>query len=111
MVEGTLHCTMYMYVIIIFTIVILQESIVNFSSPTDQDVFILSPNFVTLTSTDSSECVVVHFDDDSVLEETESLTLSISQSGQQGVQLSPDTAIVFITNDDGVRCVSLLCVV
>ena len=57
-----------------------------------------------LTSTDSKECVVVHFDDDTVYEETESLTVSLSQSGQQGIQLSPDTATIFITNDDGEIC-------
>ena len=78
-----------------------------FFSPTND--FALIPNTVTVTSTDSNECVVVHFDDDTVYEETESLTVSLSQSGQQGVQLSPDTATIFITNDDGEICKHVVC--
>ena len=77
-------------------------------SPADQDDFTLSPNTVTLTSTDSKECVVVHFDDDLVLEETESLTVYLS-SIQQSVQLSPANVTVFITNDDSKRCEPVVC--
>jgi hypothetical protein len=43
-------------------------------------------------------------EDDSVLEETESLTVSLSLTGApDGVQLSEQTATIVITNDDELR--------
>ena len=57
---------------------------------------------VTLTPTVTQQCVSVMIEDDSVLEETESLTVSLSLTGVlDGVQLSRHTATIFITNDDG----------
>jgi hypothetical protein len=56
---------------------------------------------VNLTPTVTQQCVSVMIEDDSVLEETESLTVSLSLTGApDGVQLSEQTATIVITNDD-----------
>jgi hypothetical protein len=59
---------------------------------------------VNLTPTVTQQCVSVMIEDDSVLEETESLTVSLSLTGApDGVQLSEQTATIVITNDDELR--------
>ena len=61
---------------------------------------------VTLTPTDAQQCVSVMIEDDSVLEETESLTVSLSLTGVlDRVQLSQHTATIVITDDDCKRLI------
>ena len=56
---------------------------------------------VTLTPTVTQQCVSVMIEDDSVLEETESLTVSLSLTGaQDSVQLSQPTAPIMIVDND-----------
>ena len=59
---------------------------------------------VTLTPTDTQQCMTVMIEDDSVLEETESLTVSLSLIGVlDSVELSQHTTTIDITDDDGNR--------
>ena len=61
-------------------------------------------NNVTLSDTNTQQCVLVDIVDDSVLEDIESLTVSLSLNGEQNsVSLSPHTATIFINDDDGER--------
>jgi hypothetical protein len=67
----------------------------------DEDDYTALTRAVTLTPTVTQQCVSVMIEDDSVLEETESLTVSLSLTGApDGVQLSEQTATIVITNDD-----------
>ena len=70
---------------------------------------------VTLTPTDAQQCVTVMIEDDSLLEETESLTVSLSPTGViESVQLSLQTTTIVITDDDGKKledtCTYIICV-
>ena len=57
---------------------------------------------MTLTPTVTQQCVSVMIEDDSVLEETESLTVSLSLTGApDGAQLSQQIATVIVTDEDG----------
>ena len=57
---------------------------------------------VNLTPTVTQQCVSVMIEDDSVLEKTESLTVSLSLTGaSDSVYLSQPTATIVITDDDG----------
>ena len=57
---------------------------------------------VTLTPTVTQQCVSVMIVDDSVLEKTEFLTVSLLLTGDMdGVQLSQHAATIFIIDDDG----------
>ena len=61
-------------------------------------------NDVTLSHTTTQQCVSLDILDDSVLEDIESLTVSLSLNGEQNsVSLSPHTATIFINDDDGER--------
>ena len=56
---------------------------------------------VTLSPTNDQQCVSVMIEDDSVLEETESLAVSLSLTGvMDSVQLSQQTTTIVITDDD-----------
>ena len=58
---------------------------------------------VTLSPTNPERCVSVEVVDDSVVELDESLTVSLSlpAGGLNSVQLTPNTATILITDDDG----------
>ena len=57
---------------------------------------------VTLSATASEDCVSIRVVDDSVLEETESLMVSLSLTGElTSVLLTIPFATLHITNDDG----------
>ena len=58
---------------------------------------------VTLSPTNSEQCVSVEVVDDSAVEQTESLTVSLSlpAGGLSSVQLTPNTATILITDNDG----------
>ena len=65
-------------------------------------------NDVTLSDTATQQCVSLDIVDDSVLEDTEFLTVSLSLLGKQdSVSLSPPTATIFITDDDSEKYSSL----
>ena len=56
---------------------------------------------MTLSATASEDCVSIRVVDDSVLEETESLMVSVSLTGKlTSVQLTQHTATILITDDD-----------
>ena len=56
---------------------------------------------VTLTPTNAQQCVTVMIEDDSVSEETESLTVSLSLTGVvDSVLLSQHTATIMIVDND-----------
>ena len=56
---------------------------------------------MTLSDTATQQCVSLDIVDDSVLEDTESLTVSLSLIGKEkSVSLSPPTATIFINDDD-----------
>ena len=62
----------------------------------------IQSNNVTLSDTTTRQCVSVDVVDDSVLEDTESLTVSLSLTREQSsVSLSPPAATIFITDNDG----------
>ena len=64
----------------------------------------LLSNDVTLSDTATQQCVSLVIVDDSVLEDTESLTVSLSLLGKENsVSLSLPTATLFITDDDSER--------
>ena len=58
---------------------------------------------VTLSPTNPEQCVSVEVVDDSAVEQTESLTVSLSlpAGGLSSVQLTPNTATILITDNDG----------
>ena len=58
---------------------------------------------VTLSPSNSEQCVSVEIVDDSAVEQTESLTVSLSlpPGGLSSVQLTPNTATILITDNDG----------
>ena len=59
---------------------------------------------VTLTPTDFQQCVTVMIEDDLVLEETESLTVSLSLIGvMDSIQVSQQTTTIVIIDDDSKR--------
>ena len=61
---------------------------------------------MTLSATASEDCVSISVVDDSVLEETESLVVSLSLTGVlTSVQLTQHTATILITNDDSEQLV------
>ena len=71
---------------------------------TEDDDYTALIRIVTLTPTDTQQCVRVMIEDDSVLEETESLTVSLSLIGVlDSVELSQHTTTIDITDDDGNR--------
>ena len=57
---------------------------------------------VTLTPSNIKSCVSVTIFDDSLFEETETLTVSLSMTGQvnSAINLSHDTTTFFITDND-----------
>ena len=76
---------------------------------TDEGDYTALTRAVTLTPTVTQQCVLVMIEDDSVLEETESLTVSLSLTGApDSVQLSEQTATIVITNDDGKGFICIL---
>ena len=58
---------------------------------------------VTLSPSNPEQCVSVEVVDDSAVEETESLTVSLSlpAGGLSSLQLTPNTATILITDNDG----------
>ena len=69
---------------------------------TEEDDYTALIRIVTLTPTDTQQCVRVMIKDDSVLEETESLTVSLSLTGVvDSVRLSQQTTSIVITDNDG----------
>ena len=57
---------------------------------------------MTLSATASEDCVLIRVVDDLVLEEMESLMVSVSLTGElTSVQLTQHTATILITDDDG----------
>ena len=60
---------------------------------------------VTLSPSDSEQCVSVEVVDDSAVELDESLTVSLSlpAGGLSSVQLTPNTATILITDNDGTQ--------
>ena len=77
-------------------------SIVYFCSSTEEADYTALRRAVTLHPAVTQQCVSVMIEDDSVLEETETLTVSLSLTGApDGVQISQQTATIVITNDDG----------
>ena len=57
---------------------------------------------MTLSATPSEDCVSIRIVDDSVLEETESLMVSLSLIGEwTRVQLAQHLTTLLITDDDG----------
>ena len=68
---------------------------------TDEDDYTALTRAVTLTPTVTQQCVSVMIEDDSVLEETESLTVSLSLTGApDSVHLFQQTATIVITDND-----------
>ena len=59
---------------------------------------------MTLNPTDAQQCASVMIEDDSVLEETESLTVSLSLAGvMDNVQVPEPNTTIVITDDDSKR--------
>ena len=60
---------------------------------------------VTLSPTNPERCVSVEVVDDSAVEQTESLTVSLSlpPGGLSSVQLTPNTTTILITDNDSER--------
>ena len=78
-----------------------QPSIAYFCTFTEGTDYTAITGTVTLTPTDAQRCVTIMIEDDSVLEETESLTVSLSPTGvTESVQLSQQTTTIVITDDD-----------
>ena len=71
---------------------------------TEDDDYTALTETVTLTPTDVQQCVSVMIEDDPVLEETESLAVSLSLIGVvDSIQLSIQTTTIVITDDDSKR--------
>ena len=88
--------------------ILLLPFLYYFFTSTETNDYTALAEIVTLTPTVSERCVSVTIENDSVLEETESLTLSLSLiGGLDSVQLSQQTATVVITDDDGKGLVSV----
>ena len=74
------------------------------STSTEDGDYTALTGTVTLTPTDTQQCVSVMIEDDSVLEETESLTVSLSLTEiLDRVQLTQQTATVVILDNDGIH--------
>ena len=73
---------------------------ISFAEGTDYER--LSTN-VTLSPSNSEQCVSVEVVDDSAVEREESLTVSLSlpPGGLSSVQLTPNTTTILITDNDG----------
>ena len=57
---------------------------------------------ISLSPTLSEACVDVEIEDDSAVESTEYLTVSLSSlDGGLSVELSPDSTTIYITDNDG----------
>ena len=70
----------------------------------EKDDYTALTRTVTLTPIDPRQCVSIMIEDDSVLEETESLTVSLSPTGlMERVQLSQLNTTLVITDDDSKR--------
>lgn len=70
----------------------------------DIDYQSVSASTVTLTSLDPEQCIAVTVIDDLIFEEIESLTVTLFYIGQLNsdkVNIFPDTALIFINDDDG----------
>ena len=64
---------------------------------------------VTLTPTNLQQCVIVMIEDDLVLEETETLTVSLSLIGiMDSIQVSQQTTTIVIIDNDGKRLTFIL---
>ena len=73
---------------------------------TEEDDYTALTGTVTLTPTNDQQCVSVVIEDDSVLEETESLTVSLSPTGVvDSVQVSQPTTTIVITDNDCKRLI------
>ena len=82
----------------------VQLTISYFCTSTEEDDYTAFTGTVTLSPTNDQQCVSVMIEDDSVLEETESLTVSLSLIGVlDSVELSQHTTTIDITDDDGNR--------
>ena len=95
-------CRTFVHFFLTHTVCAYNESscICFFLSVEKSDYDRLSNN-VTLSDTTTEQCVSLDIVDDSVLEDIESLTVSLSLPVKQdSVSLSPPTATVFITDDD-----------
>ena len=85
-----------------------QLSIAYFCTSTEEGDYTAFTGTVTLTPTNDQQCVSVVIEDDSVLEETESLTVSLSRTGVvDSVQVSQQTTTIVITDDDSKRLISV----
>ena len=74
---------------------------------TEEDDYTALTGTVTLTPTNAQPCVSVLIEDDLVLEETESLTVSLSPTGiVASVQVSQPTTTIVITDDDCKRLIT-----
>ena len=84
----------------------VQLSIAYFCTSTEEGDYTAFTGTVTLTPTNDQQCVSVMIEDDSVLEETESLTVSLSPIGlMESVQLSQQSTTLVITDDDSKRLI------
>ena len=82
------------------------EIISCFCTFSEEDDYTTLTKTVTLTPTNAQQCVTVMIEDDLVLEETESLTVSLSLIGVvDNVQLSQQTTTIVITDDDCKRLI------
>ena len=72
-------------------------------SYTDQSSLLDGITTVTLSMDEYVVCQNIMFDDDIKYEESEVLSLSLFVSGEQNsaVEISPDTATIYIIDDDG----------
>ena len=73
-----------------------------FNTTTDEEDYNLLPISITLNLTDPVSCVSINIIDDLIFEETETLTVSLTMIGQpiSSLALFPDTATLFILNND-----------
>ena len=86
----------------------VKLTIAYFCTSTEEDDYTAFTGTVTLSPTNDQQCVSVMIEDDSVLEETESLTVSLSQTGVvDSVQVSQQTTNIVITDDDSKRLISV----
>ena len=67
---------------------------------TEEDDYTALTGTVTLTPTDTQQCVSVMIEDDSLLEEIESLTVSLT-GVLDSILLSQPTTTIVITDNDG----------
>ena len=96
-------CVLYMYMCTYIVIYMIVHS-----PPTNVITEVLDftglMRDVTLTPTDLQQCVTVMIEDDLVLEETESLTVSLSLIGDMdSIQVSQQTTTIVIIDNDSKR--------